>query len=177
MRIVRVLLVGLVILVAVLVAVGLMMPSTYRVERTAQINAPLEKVYALIADPREWKRWSVWNQRDPNMKITYSGPPSGRGAAWAWESKSEGNGSMTFTKVEPNRAIEYALTMPDMGMTSRGALRLSNAGSGTAVAWTNEGDVGKNPVFRLFVPFMDNMVGADFAAGLANLKALAEKGA
>jgi uncharacterized protein YndB with AHSA1/START domain len=175
MKIIKTLLIVLVVLVSALVAVGLMMPSSYRVERTTLINASTDKVYGLIADPREWKKWSVWNQRDPNMKITYSGTTSGAGAKWAWESKSEGSGSMTFIQAEPNRVIEYALAFPDMGMSSRGTLTLSGEGSGTKVSWTNEGDVGKNPLMHLFVPFMDGMVGPDFAAGLANLKALAEK--
>mgnify|MGYP006915320635 CR=1 FL=1 len=42
----------------------------------------------------------MWNQRDPAMKMDYSGPPTGVGAAWAWTSKSEGDGKMTFTAAE-----------------------------------------------------------------------------
>jgi uncharacterized protein YndB with AHSA1/START domain len=177
MKILKGLLVGLVVLVAALVAVGFLMPSQYRVERTARINAPPERVYALLADPREWKRWSEWNRRDPAMKLAYSGPSSGKGAAWAWESKSEGDGRMTFTNADAPRRIEYALEFPSMGAKSKGALTLTADGPGTTVAWTNEGDVGRNPLMRLFVPFMDGMVGPDFAAGLANLKALVEKNA
>ena len=175
MKILRWLLTGVDVIVAALVAVGIMMPSQFHVERSTRIAAPPDRVYALIADPREWKRWSVWNQRDPGMKVTYSGSPSGEGAKWAWESKSEGSGSMAFTKAESPRGLEYALSFPDMGMASHGALTLVPDGTGTQVSWTNEGDVGRNPLYRLFVPFMDGMVGPDFAAGLANLKALAEK--
>jgi uncharacterized protein YndB with AHSA1/START domain len=177
MKILKGLLVGLVVLVAGLVAVGFLMPSQYRVERSVRIDAPAERVYALLADPREWKGWSEWNRRDPAMKITYSGPPAGSGAAWSWESRSEGEGHMAFTRADPPRRIEYALEFPSMGAKSKGALTLSANGPSTAVTWTNEGDVGSNPLMRLFVPFMDSMVGPDFAAGLANLKALAEKNA
>ena len=38
------------------------------------------------------------------------------------------------------------------------------------------GNMGRNPVYRWMALFMDRMVGPDFEAGLANLKALAEKG-
>jgi len=163
-----------VVLVVGFIAVGFALPSKYKVERTATINAPAEKVYVLIADPRAWTKWTVWNRREPNMKMTFSGAPSGQGAKWAWEGK-DGNGNMEFTRAEPNQAIEYALAFPDMGMSSKGALHLTAAGSSTKISWTNEGDVGSNPLMRWFVPFMDAMMGPDFAGGLANLKVMAEK--
>ena len=54
-------------------------------------------------------------------------------------------------------------------------MRLRPEGSGTRVTWTNEGDMGTNPVNRYFGLMMDSMVGPDFEAGLKNLKALAER--
>jgi len=168
--------VGLVILVAVLLGIGMVLPSQFRVERTATINAPADKIYALLADPREWKRWTVWNQRDPAMKVTYGGPPSGAGAKWSWQSKSEGNGEMEFTEAVPGQRMGYKLSFPDMGMTSRGAVTLTPGAGGVKVSWSNEGDMGANPVNRWFGLFMDRLVGPDFQAGLANLKRLAESG-
>ncbi len=163
------------VLVLAVLAAAFMISPQYKVQRSVVISAPAEKVYALVAVPAEWKKWSVWNRRDPAMKLTYSGPASGAGAGWAWESKSEGNGSMAFTKVEPLKRVDYDLKFPDMGMESKGQLLFVPEGSGTKVTWTNEGDVGGNLLMRLFVPFMDRMVGPDFEGGLANLKVLAEK--
>ena len=162
-------------LVALLYAGGYALSPKFSVARSATIAAPADKVYALIADPREWKRWTVWNQRDPAMQITYSGPPSGVGAAWAWKSKSEGDGKMTFTAAEPNRRVVYDLYFPDFGMTSTGALELAAEGSATKVTWSISGDMGSNPLFRWFALFGERMTGPDFEAGLANMKALAEK--
>lgn len=167
---------GLVLaLAAVIVVGGLLLPSTFTVERSVDIAAPADKVYGLIEDPREWKRWTVWNRRDPAMTMSYSGPPSGAGAGWAWQSATEGSGSMKFTAAEPGRRIAYELHFPDFDSTSTGDLRLAPAGSGTRVTWTMNGNMGANPVFKWFVLFMDRMVGPDFDAGLKNLKAEAEK--
>ena len=168
-------LIAIVALALLLVGAGLAMPSKFRVERTALINAPADKVYALVADPRQWPRWGVWNQRDPNMKVTFSGAQSGAGARWSWESKSEGSGAMGFTRVEPGRMVEYSLTFPEYGMSSKGALTMSAEGGGTRVSWTNEGDVGANPLMHWMALMMDRMVGPDFEKGLGNLKALAER--
>ena len=109
------------------------------------------------------------------MQISYSGLPSGTGAAWAWQSKREGDGKMTFTAAEANRRLAYDLYFPDFGTSSAGALELAAAGAGTQVTWRMNGDMGSNPLFRWLALFGDRMVGPDFEAGLTNLKALAEK--
>ena len=163
-------LVGLVVL---LVAVAFLLPSTYSAERSMTINAPAEKVFPLIANQKEWKRWSVWNQRDPNMAMTYFGPEGATGSKWSWKSKSEGNGGMEWSAVEANKRVGYILTME--GMTPATGDRLVTAeGSGSKVTWNMNGDAGMNPMFRWFGLFMDKMVGPDFDAGLKNLKKLAE---
>ncbi len=167
---------GLALLVVALVAVGFILPSKFKVQRSIDIAAPAERIYGLIADPREWKRWTVWNQRDPSMKIEYSGPASGTGARWSWQSKSEGNGSMEFTDAKPGSQLAYRLSFPDFGLQSNGLLAIAPAGAGSKITWTNEGNLGASPVNRWFGVFMDRMVGSDFEAGLANLKKLAESG-
>ena len=176
LRLLKWLAIVLIALVLGLVAGGYALSPKFTAVRSTTINAPADKIYGLIADPREWKRWSVWNRRDPAMDITYSGPASGAGAVWEWKSKSEGDGRMTFTAAEPGKRVAFELFFPDFGTTSTGTLELAPAGGGTRVTWTMNGDMGSNPLYRWMALFMDKMVGPDFEAGLANLKALAEKG-
>lgn len=163
------------ILALSLLAVGYFLPSKFSVQRSVAINAPPKKVYDLVVEPKEWAKWSAWNRRDPNMQVTYFGPPFGMGAKWSWASKTEGTGTMEFVRVDPDRSIEYSLSLPDFGMRSVGTFKFEPAGNGTRVTWTNSGDIGDNPLKRYLVLVMDRMVGPDFEAGLANLKALAEK--
>ena len=175
MRIVKWIAGVLVVLVVAFVVVGLFLPSTFTVTRSAEIAAPPDKVYALVADPRAWQRWSAWNRRDPQMQVDYSGPASGAGARWSWKSKSEGDGTMTFTAAEPARRVAFDLYFPDFGTTSAGELRFAPSGAGTRVTWTMNGDMGRNPLYRWFALAADGMVGKDFAEGLAGLKREAEK--
>jgi uncharacterized protein YndB with AHSA1/START domain len=160
-------------LVAVFFVGAALMPPAFKVERTATINAPAEKIFPLIADPRAWSKWGVWVKREPTLKMAYSGAATGVGAKWEWEGK-DGKGAMEFTAVEPGKSLVYAISFPDIGMRSMGRLTLAPEGTATRVTWVAEGDVGKNPLIRWFVPFLDGMLGADFAAGLAGLKVLAE---
>ncbi len=162
-------------LVALLLVIGLLLPSHFAISRSLVINAPAERIFPHLDKPRAWKNWSVWNRRDPAMQIDYAGPDQGVDAAWRWQSATEGNGNMTFTAVDANKQLTYRLSFPDFGMSSNGVLRLEPTGTGTKVTWTNEGDMGNNPVNRYFGLFMDQMVGPDFEAGLSNLKEIVEK--
>ncbi len=163
-------LIGILVL---LLLVGFLLPSNYSAQRSVTVNAPAEKIFPFIANTKEWKRWTVWNQRDPKMQITYSGPESGTGAKWSWKSKSEGNGSMEFTAIEPSKRLAYSLQMQDM-TPSLGDITLAPSGNGTKVTWVMNGDAGMNPLFRWFGFFIDKLVGPDFEAGLVNLKKLVE---
>jgi uncharacterized protein YndB with AHSA1/START domain len=175
MKILKRILIVFVVLITAVVLVGVVLPGTYRVERSAEIKAPPEKVYALIVDAKAWQKWTVWNQRDPNMKMTYSGAESGVGAKWAWESKTEGTGNMEFVRADPSKMLEYKLYFPEFKSTSTGALTLTPTAGGTKVSWTNNGEMDMKPIGGYFAMLMDGMVGPDFEAGLKNLKALAEK--
>jgi hypothetical protein len=61
-------------------------------------------------------------------------------------------------------------------MISTGSLVLEPARGGTDVTWIHGGDTGSNPLKHYLAVSMDRMVGPDFEQGLANLKAVAEKG-
>lgn len=174
MKVVKALMSLLALLAGVLVVGGWLLSPRFTVERSLTIQAPPERIYALIADPRAWARWSAWNRRDPAMAITYSGPASGAGAAWAWKSASQGDGRMTFTVAEPPGRLGYELYFPDFGTTSTGEFQLQPDGTRTRVTWTMQGDMGSNPLYRWMGLIMDRMVGPDFEAGLSGLKGLAE---
>jgi hypothetical protein len=64
-KLIKVLLSIVAVLAVVLLGGGLMLSSKFTVTRSADIAAPPDKVYALVASPREWNRWAVWHQRAP----------------------------------------------------------------------------------------------------------------
>ena len=174
MKVLKWVLIVVLSLIAILVIGGYLLSPKFTVARSVVVKAPPEKIYPLVAAPRAWKQWSVWNQRDPAMQIEYSGPESGVGATWAWRSKSEGNGSMNVTAAQPPQRVGFDLHFVDFGTTSGGEFVFVPEGTGTRVTWTMNGDMGRNPVWRWMGLMMDSLVGKDFEGGLANLKAIAE---
>jgi hypothetical protein len=174
MRIVKRIAVAVVVLVVAFVLVGLVLPGRYHVERSAVVAASPAAVFPLVDDLRAWPKWGVWFRRDPAMQVSYSPATTGVGAWSDWKSKTQGNGRMTVTSVRSPSLFEYRIEFPDMGMAANGTVALEPAGGGTRVTMGMDGGLGNNPVNRWFGLFMGRMVGPDFDAGLANLKAISE---
>jgi uncharacterized protein YndB with AHSA1/START domain len=152
-------------------------PDTFRVERAASINAPPEKVFALINDLHSWTVWSPFEKKDPAMKRTISGAPNGKGAVYEWDGNKEiGKGRMEITQtVPPSRVwIRLDFVRPfeahnDVEFT------LTPQGDATKVTWAIHGPSPYiSKVMGIFCN-MDKMIGKDFETGLANLKSIAEK--
>lgn len=165
---------ALVILLALFVCVGFILPSEFKVERSISIDAPAEKVYAQVVDLQKWRNWGVWFKRDPDMQVSYSGPHAEVGMLSEWISESEGSGQMKILATDPNRRLVYSLYFPEFDMGSTGEIILRPKDGMTEVTWMDYGDVGANPINHYFAAMMDAMVGPDFETGLANLKVLVE---
>src|SRR3989442_7105065 len=107
-------LLGIVIVVVGLVAVvaiaAALQPSHYRIERSANINAPASVVFAQVNDFHKWEAWSPWAKIDPAMKQTYEGASSGTGAIYTWAVNNQaGEGRMTITESHPPDWIQIEL--------------------------------------------------------------------
>jgi uncharacterized protein YndB with AHSA1/START domain len=151
-------------------------PSTYQVTRTAAINAPAETVFTYLADLHNWNSWSPWAGRDPNLKTTYSGAPSGVGAIYEWNGNDQvGSGRMKVTDVKPSEQVGIELTfLKPWESTNRVEFTLASSGGATNTTWAMKGN--HNFISKAFSVFMDmeKMMGPDFEAGLAKLKTLTE---
>ncbi|MDM7861079.1 SRPBCC family protein [Alteromonas sp. ASW11-36] len=168
------LIIGFAVLIAAVYLIGLMLPSSFHVQRSVVINAEPEDIYSHLVDLRRWQQWGVWFKRDPNMALTYSGPDRAVGMRSEWLSETEGNGAMEIIELEHNKRVVYDLVFPDMDMSSTGELILEPLDDGTKVTWMDYGDLGDSVTFRYFGLFMDKFIGPDFEDGLANLKIVAE---
>jgi hypothetical protein len=166
---------GLVAVALLALLGGLFLPAAWHIERSAVIDVPPDRLYPLVATPRRWQEWAMWNRRDPAMKLSFFGPESGAGAGWAWDSKTEGQGRLTLLTADPAHGFTYELFLPDVASTSTGSILFQPQGRATRVTWTNAGSVGHDPWKHYLAAFMDRWVGPDLEAGLANLKVLAER--
>lgn len=173
----RKLLMGLLVLLAVAACVGLMMPMQWRVERTMTVAAPASVVFPLINDLQRWPEWTSWNETaDPSMRRSFNngGRTAGVGAEMSWTGDDVGEGNLTISESVPGRLIRYDLELEQDGFRSTGAIVLDAARDGVVVTWSTEGELGLNPLIRLMGPWIEQAVGSDFDAGLTGLKRVAE---
>ena len=151
-------------------------PDTFRVARTARVNAPAETIIPLINDYRNWTLWSPYEHRDPALKRTFSGAASGRGAVYAWEgNKNVGSGRMEIVDTTPNKIIIKLDFFKPFKASNVAEFTLEPKGGATEVTWAMHGPVpfiGK--IMHLIID-CDKMVGKDFAEGLASMKTAAER--
>ena len=70
-------LIALAVIIVILFAYASTRPDTFAVYRSANIAAPAERIFPLIASLRSMNAWSPFADPDPNIKISYSGPESG----------------------------------------------------------------------------------------------------
>jgi uncharacterized protein YndB with AHSA1/START domain len=167
---------SIVLLVIVVLAFAASRPDSFRVERQIVVNAPAERLFALIEDFHQWGLWSPWEKLDPQLKRTHSGPPKGVGATYAWEGNPNvGSGRMEILEAAPPSRVLIKLDfLKPFEAHNRAEFTLTPEGEGTRVLWAM---TGAQPfpmkVMGLFMS-MDSMVGKDFEKGLAAMKGAAE---
>ena len=173
----KIIAIGVVALIAGVLIFAATRPDTFRVERSTSIHAPPEKVFAMINDFKRWGEWSPWDKKDPAMKRTYGPVTSGKGARYAWDGNNDvGQGSMDITESVPPAkvGIKIDFVKPFEGHNTIQFL-VEPKGASTAVTWSMAGPAPFiSKLMQVFIN-MDNMIGKDFEAGLANLKTAAEK--
>jgi uncharacterized protein YndB with AHSA1/START domain len=161
---------------AVVLALALTKPDDFTVARATTIKAPPDKIFPLIDDLHAWNAWSPYEKKDPAMQRTFSGAPRGKGAVYQWSGNGNvGSGRMEIVESTPQKiVIKLDFITPFEGHNVASFTLAPNADA-TEVTWSMHGPAPLlSKVMQVFFN-MDRMIGDDFAAGLASLKAVAEK--
>ncbi|XDD49627.1 SRPBCC family protein [Leptospira sp. WS92.C1] len=152
-------------------------PDTVRYERTAKINSPPEKIFALIHDFHSWGLWSPWEKVDPAMKRTFSGAENGKGAIYEWEGNNDiGKGRMEIVEaVSPSKIVIQLDFLEPFEARNTAEFTLVTKGDTTQITWAMYGP--NEFISKIMCIFfdMDEMIGKEFETGLNHLKTITEK--
>ena len=130
-----------VVLIAALLVFAATKPDTFRVQRAARIDAPPQKIFALINDFHSWGSWSPFEQLDSATTRSYSGAANGKGAVYEWEGSGKtGAGRMEIAESSPPSKVTVNL---DLVKPIEGhdivEFTLEAKGNSTNVTWAMHG--------------------------------------
>jgi hypothetical protein len=176
LKIIIITLAALAVIIGAVVAYASTRPDTFRVERSATINAPADKIFPLINDLHAFNGWNPFAKQDPSMTINYFGPSSGKGASFSFGGGSGGSGRIEIIDAAAPSQVEMHLGMTaPMAADNRILFTLLPQADATRVTWSMAGGVPLlAKVLHVFID-MDKMVGGTFEQGLVDLKAAAER--
>ena len=152
--------------------------SSYRVERTAVINAPQKLIFNQVSIFKNWANWSPWMEKDPSVKNMYEGPDGQVGSSMSWvgDKKLSGTGSIRAASVNSPFEMDYVLSFKvPFEMESTGSFSLqAETDDQTKVTWVDEGKIPF--LFRPMMMFMDmdKQMGPDFERGLFKIDSVCE---
>jgi hypothetical protein len=169
-------LIGVVAIIAILLIIIAMQAADFRYARSTTIAAPASVIFPHVNDFKKMDVWSPWLKFDPNVKLTYEGPPSGVGAIESWDgNKKVGSGKMTITESRPNELVRLKLEFfKPFAATNTAEFTFESQMAATAVTWAMMGKRNfMTKAMGLFMNF-DKMIGDNFRKGLEELKTIAE---
>ena len=157
---------GTAAVLAVATAGTFALPRHVTIERSAFVEAAPEAVIALASSNEGYQSFNPYRDLDPDLQVDLFGPASGVGSGFSFESK-DGAGQQTVAAVTAEQ-VTFDLDLGPLGQPTQ-AISAVEINGGTEVTWSMDMDLGMNPVFRVMGLFMDDMIGANFELGLANI--------
>jgi len=174
---IKIALIALAVLIAGVLALAMTKPEIFRVERTASIKAPPERLFPLISDLKRWGAWSPYEKKDPAMKRSFGAVTAGKGAVYEWHGdKNVGKGRMEIVAAQAPASVVIKLDfLEPFEAHNTAQFTMAGKDGATEVTWAMYGRASfLSKLMGLFFN-MDKMVGDDFEIGLAKLKSIAEK--
>lgn len=149
-------------------------PGSFSYERSGIVHASPDKVFPYLSDFHLGSHWSPFEQKDPNLARTYTGPASGVGSGVHFVGNSEvGEGQLEILKVVPNELVELKLEMikPFHGVNLI-QYRLTPDAQGSRFSWKMSGESGfPGKLMSVFID-CEKMIGGEFEKGIGNLDKL-----
>lgn len=153
---------ALVIVALLGVVVGVLMPSSGHIERTAMVSKDIRDVYDVFNNFNRFRDYAVLRAYDPSMKYTLEGKDYGPGAAISWTSDvpKVGNGRLEIESAKPgfnnvsdqgSASIVWKITNDWPGHNKRFTIDMERAGRGkrlVKVTWNYDVDYGWNLIDR-----------------------------
>jgi uncharacterized protein YndB with AHSA1/START domain len=178
MKILKKILFGIAILVAIVLITALFIKKDYAVEKEVVINKPRAEVFDYIKHLKNQDLYSTFTMKDPGMEKSFKGKDATVGFIYAWNGNSDaGKGEQEIKDITEGQRMDMELRFikPIEGKADAYMTTEALGENQTKVKW---GFKSRMPypfnAMRLFIS-VENMMGKELSASLANLKVNLEK--
>ena len=128
------LLVSLLIVAALVVLVGVLLPSHGHLERSVDVPNPIRQIYDSLNTMRRFLDWSPERRLDPLVTMKYSGERLGPGASVEWSgNQSVGKGSLTIASSIEDEQVKMDLDNDFAGVNKTYTIDLVPAENGKPI--------------------------------------------
>lgn len=177
MKFIKYFLLVLVVLLAITLVWGALLPNQATVTQSVVTHADPQRVFYLMNDLTHWSAWSEWRKADPKAKYTYAQNARGIGAWMAWEGKKMGKGKLSLTDIVPNRRLEYSMEfMEPRTLVSNGFIELNSTNGQLTITWQEVVEL-PNLISRLFFTLgnLKEQMTQDLQKNMLNMAGMAER--
>lgn len=144
-----------------------------RVEQVRLIDAPIDAVYAKVADFRHWEQWSPWLEHQPDARLRLSQRTDGQGSHCAWEGARVGAGDITHGRlVVPTRIDQRVRLKQPFSVRGSARWTFTDRAGKTEVRWVMRARVAFS--MRAFAQTVSAALALDCRHGLDRLASLLE---
>jgi len=169
---------GVLILLSVillLVVIGIILPSSYHVERSVIINRPGKTIFPYLNKMQKWGSWTALNvNKDYSLEQTFFGPEQGIGSGMKYQGDKLGKGEIRIVDNELDDHVTFSLLINNRFNTKGNILIESLPDQESIVTISLDGDVGFHLPNRYIILMMDNIAGSLFQESLNRLKTVVE---
>jgi len=170
------LLVSLLIVFALVILVGVLLPSTGHIERSVEVSSPLRQVFDSVNTFRRFPEWSALRRIDPTTKMNFEGPETGQGAKVTWTSAAPkvGNGSLEIKSSEQDSKVVMAIDNGWSGENKTYTVTLvpSENGKTLKINWAYDATYGWNLMWRYAGLYIHGDPATDIQVNLNDIAAM-----
>jgi hypothetical protein len=169
---------GVLILLSVillLVVIGIILPSSYHVERSVKISRPGKVIFPYLNKMQKWSSWTALNvNKDYSLEQSFFGPEQGIGSGMKYQGDKLGKGEIKIIDNELDDHVTFSLLINNRFNTTGNIVIETLPDQESMVTISLDGDVGFHLPNRYIILMMDNIAGSLFQDSLNRLKMVVE---
>lgn len=167
-------LISFAIVAALMLLVGLILPSSRHLSESVETNRKMTIVFDTLNSLRRFSDWNPLVLHDPRARLELSGPTSGVGAKLSYDSDIIGDGSWEIIESVPGQSVKYAIEDDKRGHDKTSEFILTPTGRGAVkrnvqITQTYNVNYGWNLLGRYSGLYVSRHVGDDIKLGLSRL--------